>query len=406
MEKQIVHIGPGKLGLGFVGAFAKDLNLPIIFLNRRPNNDRTKDKVKILQQAGKYFIKYFDRADTDSVPVNNLHLFAIAEKDVLAAADAIADPKTAILTTAVGHSQLPEAAALIAFGLQKRGRTRSPLFILACENGPCPSDFLAEQVHTYLDPKKTPHDGIFTNCVVDRICYDYDPIENAVVVLAEPYKEWIVATQHRELKKLLKHPDIKPVLPNQIKLYETRKLWLVNGFHLALAVLGYKYFHQPSTRISDVLNSEDPHLKADLTGVKADFCEAIFHYDGDAVLGGKNAVRTYMDHVQQRFRISPDTCERILREALFDENRLKELTRQVAHSIQFKLLPEVITDLLEGSLFSFFQKVKERLYDPLALTIHENGRPDHLALIIQELIPFLNAQGEVLFKVGARSRRS
>ena len=54
LRPQIVHIGPGKLGLGFIGPLAQDLELSLTFLNRTPRTEDTKKKLRILKERGYY----------------------------------------------------------------------------------------------------------------------------------------------------------------------------------------------------------------------------------------------------------------------------------------------------------------------------------------------------------------
>ena len=298
MEEKVnqhIHIGTGKFGLGFVGYFSHQFGFSTVFLNRKPRTESSAKRNSKLRDEKSYTIEYYDRnGEKNPIKFHDLHFFGRGLEETGSSVGFISDPRTILLTTAVGESQLQHIAPLIADGLQRRKET-SPLFIIACENGHRCSQKLSEEVRKYLPSHK--HGGIFADCVVDQICQDIKPLDdetnqsqNHVTVIAESYRQWVIEDVDERLTKLLNHKSIKFVPKSHIDLYELRKLWLVNGFQLATAVLGYRY---RIGEISKVIVSTHPKLAQHIEGIKTELANAfIFKNQG---IFTPEEVDTYID---------------------------------------------------------------------------------------------------------------
>lgn len=397
-----IHIGTGRLGLGFCGYFSHDLGYYTVFLNRKSEISSIRNK-KLAEQK-EYIIKYYDNTKSEIIRLDELHVFDVESKETGLPIDLISDPNIILVTTAVGDSQLRYIAPIIANILLERSKIdlREPLFVLACENGHRCSQKLAQEVERCLQYRE--HVGVFADCVVDQIC---DRIEvpngrtspsSSVVISAESYREWVIENTDERLKKFLDHPSIKFVPESQIDLYELRKLWLINGFHLALAVLGNGFFKQAGIRISEVIMSTNEELLKQIKGIKTELSNALVFKDTHSVFKDKGKeIYGYINEVENRFKHSPDTCERILRDALLSEERITQVTRQFASDLgKDDPLSKVFSKYLYGCVLNFFRKVQDRLYDPIATLLSQGYTPIHLTFILQELVPFLVKQGDTV----------
>lgn len=391
-----IHIGTGRFSLGFVGYFSHILNFSTIFLNR--DHDRSHDRNRKLREQKEYLIEYYDIKDKYIVNFDDIYIFGVDLEEAVASMELISDLDTILLTTSVGSSQLQHIAPIIAGGLKNRLKS-NPLFIMACENGHRCSQMLEEEVKKHLSSQD--YGGVFVDCVVDQICHNIevpDILKPAhVIVSAESYREWIVEDKgNNTLRQILIHPLIKFVSSNQIDLYELRKLWLVNGFHLAIAVLGVSFFKETDTRIAEVIKSKDEELLKQLNGVQKELVEAFIYKDEDNIFKRKD-IRDYISKIKERFRHSPDTFDRILQDALLSEDRINQVVRQFGIDLgRDKRLSEVFSAHLYECIFNFFEKTKDRIYDPVAILVANGYSPDSLSFVLQELVPFLVRQGDRL----------
>jgi len=240
----------------------------------------------------------------------------------------------------------------------------------------------------------TKHGGVFVDCVVDQICHSITLDGEFVTVSAEKHREWIIDDADQRLKKFLVHPQIKFVGSKDIDFYELRKLWLLNGFHLALAILGATTPLGTSARIGDIIASKEPELAKQIKGVQDELVDALVYKPDSIFKAGE--LNNYINKTKERFMASPDTCERILRDALLSPERIAQITVDFGSDLgRDKQLSEVFRRHLYQCVFSFFDKVHNRLYEPAFCNI-DRGRTEHLGYVLLQLIPFLVKQGELL----------
>ncbi|MEK3883464.1 mannitol-1-phosphate 5-dehydrogenase [Paenibacillus sp. PL2-23] len=224
-----VHIGPGNIGRGFIGALLSDSGFEVIFVAR---NER---KVQLLQQKKRYEVKFANEANATN-EVNNIS--AISSKNKQGVAQAIADAD--LVTTAVGVNALPHIAGLIAEGISMKlaeGITK-PLHVMACENAVGGSSQLKARVMSALreeDREKAEQFVAFPNTAVDRIIPGQED-EDSLSVTVEPYYEWVIDRS----EMLEGFPPIKGVkYVDHLAPYIERKLFTVNTGHCVAAYHGY-----------------------------------------------------------------------------------------------------------------------------------------------------------------------
>jgi mannitol-1-phosphate/altronate dehydrogenase len=262
MDWTHAHIGTGKFGLGFVGYFSNICDSKTILLNRVSHDKQSKDRNEKLLTEKSYDIEYYNQ-ESETIEFNNIHFYDDENFEELV--KIISFPETTLLTTSVGYHHLPQIAPYIEEGLKARDTDSPPLFVLACENGHRSSSYLKENINqTTISDKKIE----FLDCVVDQICDKFTERNNEpqrVVIQAENYREWIIEERNPDIKQYLNHPAIKFVNyqdgeNSPLELYEVRKRWLVNGLHMAVAIIGTN-FMSPNALIADVVESRDERIK-------------------------------------------------------------------------------------------------------------------------------------------------
>ena len=248
-----LHIGPGALGLGFVGEHAERIGLPLTFLYRKGN-----EVGAALASAKSYIIR---RPGRESHHVRNISAAVWEDRSGRftkvseTARRLFIRDAPLLLTTAVGREQLGGVAVALADALVKRVEaTDAPTVVIACENFAGASEVLRSAIEHELFGKRhelaslmalVRRNVVFLNAVVDRICYKptIEPPDR-VRVRAGVFSEWFVRAPSVEASE-----PLEPLLSRlrrvahlvsapTLEVYERRKLWCVNGVHLAIGILG------------------------------------------------------------------------------------------------------------------------------------------------------------------------
>jgi mannitol-1-phosphate/altronate dehydrogenase len=402
-EFQHVHIGTGRLGLGFVVYFSKKLGFTTVLCNRQ--HPDSAEKHNLLATACEYLIKYSDGVAEDTINFHSLYHFGVTGSPYAPLIGAMSNDRTTLITTAVGESQLWRVAPLIAAGVKSRTKD-FPLLLVACENGHHCSTSLALKIETHLGGRLAEHGVFHADCIVDQSCdkisineHASDPSRRTVVVQAESHREWVIAAPsikelHPLLARLAKHQDIKIISESHLDLYERRKLWLVNGFHLAIAIIGYMELGKNAC-VADAVTTDDARIRQQIRDVRSELANALLLEDGLAIFGGINPIDAYIEGVEARLKNSPRLCKDILRDAVFDEPRMKEFSYQLGKGIgEDQPISRVLADLLDDCVLSFFAKIKDRLYDPMKKLSDRGAGSSPVALptILLSIIRFLAEQ--------------
>lgn len=400
-----MHLGVGRFGLGFAVPLARDLRLSSVLVNRPGSSHDSEKRLAALKQRKRFKLRFYDRKNapkTEDIEFEDLIVLdGVSSTNRLS--ELLADPHTLILTTAVGEPQIQVIAETLAGALKQRVLSENPLWVLACENLQSGSTFLRKEVERYLPLPDDPKCPVrFANCVVDRICPSWSIRKGTVSIECESYRSLILEDRFDQdtlRERLDSHAGvISLVKPAEFSLYHVRKLWLLNGYHLALAVLGSQMPPKGlKTPIREVL--EDQKIREVVHGVREELITAFLE------LGIKNKISfqpedldAYMNTVEQRFSQSQDTCERVLKDALLGEDRMLSIARQIGIQLgEGKPLPELFLDNVYNFTFVFFKKIHDRLYLPLLqLSEAKNRSFDYLATVITRTIPFLVRQMEAL----------
>ena len=152
----------------------------------------------------------------------------------------------------------------IAKGLKRRfNHNKAPLSIISCDNLSDNGKILKKLVLQFLSIyspniiKWVEKNVDFPNTMVDGIVPKQSLESSKIVknklsiidqsaIITEPYVEWYIETENKDLVNLLKESDIKFV--NNVTFYEDIKLKILNASHSALSysglLIGYKYVHE------------------------------------------------------------------------------------------------------------------------------------------------------------------
>jgi len=224
-----VQLGPGKVGLGLVTAVSTEAGLDTHIVGKGTSRVRPgrKLEVRVLGLAG--------REEFDPLPVASISCADCWDDLHWDCMTAIMHSPSLLITTSLTTKGLAARHGFILDLARHRAASSyatSTIFI-AAENDPGPSypELSLELERLGVECRRT---------VVNRFCVhaDYDEKRNAHVVTVDDLAEWVIegpATSGTPLEALAKVPyvsfvpDIDPVA--------TRKRWLVNGLHLALAII-------------------------------------------------------------------------------------------------------------------------------------------------------------------------
>ncbi|MCD8146073.1 MAG: mannitol-1-phosphate 5-dehydrogenase [Clostridiales bacterium] len=233
--KTAIQFGGGNIGRGFIGMLLSQAGYRVVFA------DVAVPIIERLNQDGCYTVHIMD-TEVEDVKITNVCGIMSNGPEVI---DAIADPDTTILTTAVGLRVLGFIAPTIAQGIQKRiaNGVKVPLNLIACENAIRATSQLKEHVYKALsDEEKAYCEEYvgFADCSVDRIV---PPVrsENPIDVVVEKYCEWNV--EKASLKGEI--PEIAGMnLASNLMAYIQRKLFTLNTGHCITAYTGVLAGHK------------------------------------------------------------------------------------------------------------------------------------------------------------------
>ncbi|MCV6585256.1 MAG: Gfo/Idh/MocA family oxidoreductase [Marinibacterium sp.] len=185
-----------------------------------------------------------------------------------AALDAMSDPAIRLITlTVTEKGYTPELGALITEALGVRARNGAgPVTILSCDNLSGNGQVIERRVRAAIRDMQTKRyvdkSVSFPSSMVDRITpaateadrrslAEITGFKDAAPVVTEPFSQWVIEDRFAGPR-----PDLPGVeWVRRVDPYETAKLWLLNGAHTTLALLGPILGH---THVSDAI--ADPVL--------------------------------------------------------------------------------------------------------------------------------------------------
>lgn len=226
--KQVIQIGAGNIGRGFMGAILEQAGWHVTFA------DVSKAIISEINEKKCYTVHVQD-VESAEITVRNIDGVLSGSDEFLEKA-AYCD----LITTAVGPRVLPVIAVSIAEGLRRRmaAGNGACMNVICCENGLRTTTRLKNEVVKHLNTEELAfveaHVG-FADCAVDRICPKpnfVSPLDAAV----ESYYEWDVerAAWKGEL------PEVAGMtFVDDLMAYLERKLFTLNSGHAICAYLGH-----------------------------------------------------------------------------------------------------------------------------------------------------------------------
>lgn len=332
-SRNIIHFGPGKLGLGFVVPnFSPRGQEALRLILSARYESKTRAVYETLKNKRQYDLIFESSNGPRTERIDNFELVYLdSEQNTLT--DLLALPQTCLITTAVSRG-ISDIAAVIALGLVKRTSTKDalPINIIACENPPLDSMILKDKVRENLQSagfniEKAFSNVSFNNAIVDRVCAKELSInsDGNISVPTEEFSEWIILNPDGECRFAELIPSIKVVTSEEEFLFfEKRKTWLVNSTHLITAFYAW---HAQIYRLQDALRNEEIYNHVRL--VQEAFVNALYYFGVETGVNSEesqlDSLRKYADKILLRFRNGPiDTTSRILSAWIEWEGGLEE----------------------------------------------------------------------------------
>lgn len=234
-----VIIGPGRIGCGLVGQLLRASGHQVVFAARNPV------VVAHFNRVGNYWVHLVNGRERHEIFVDEIRAVWTAEQDRVAEEMAEAE----LIATAVGASNLPAVAPLIAAGLRRR---RLPVNVLAFENLANAGSYLRDLVASHLPVDFPLAEHGFSGALVSRAVTHRlrDPTgDQSLIFIGDPPATFIVDGS-----------CLRPPLPvmegmtvtDDYAAWVRRKLYTFSAGHATCAYLGYlKGYHYIHTAIRD-----------------------------------------------------------------------------------------------------------------------------------------------------------
>jgi mannitol-1-phosphate 5-dehydrogenase len=268
-----VVIGTGRIGCGLIGQLLRSSGYDVAFVAR---NLQT---LKCLNDARRYRVRLVIGTESKEIIVDGIR--AVSAADVSCVAEEIAEAD--LIATAVGPTNLPGIAPLIAAGLRLRS---APLNIIAFENLHNAGPYLRTLVANHLPPDFPMGQYGFSGAVVMRVVSrrEIDLSKNEpLIFVGDPPTTFVVEGN------LLRHPLPAVegmVLTDNYTAWVQRKLFIFNAAHAICAYLGYlKGYHYIHAAI------RDKEIRAAVFGAMVEAQRGIEASYGSKLAGDKTDLR-------------------------------------------------------------------------------------------------------------------
>lgn len=324
LPPQHVHVGTGSLGLGLVAWLGSYAKLSVFLANRASSDSKSRNT--LLRRTYQYELVFPD-SQPEPVIFANL-LFTDEDRDQFIRT--VASPHTRLLTTALKggfQDQLFLQTIVDAITTRIKSASQSPLYIIACENVINNSIVLRDKLVPLLPPHITQSDFeqsiVFVPCMVDRMCSDpiISKTGEVVQVEVERFAQLILRRPSPTmswLEEVLSSPKAADYIEfvDDLEPYERRKLWLVNGPHLLIALnafyQGYAHLH--------IYLQQEPLANEILTEILDEVTHIFLANENTFSL---EELRIFNIKTKMRFRSHPYRVSQIL-SRFTESQRLKE----------------------------------------------------------------------------------
>jgi mannitol-1-phosphate 5-dehydrogenase len=305
--KKAVQFGAGNIGRGFMGQLFYEAGYATVFV------EADKKLVKALHEKQEYPLKLLDAYSKKEIEMTIGSIDAVHVDEQEEIADHIA--KADVMATAVGVKNLPNIAALIAGGIEKRAQQKgAPVDIYLCENLLDAADQLKKAVYEELseDLRGWAEKNVgFVGTTVARMVPVIDPEvkkKQPLLVVADSYHSLPYDGKANKTDP----PPIEGLHPvSNFRAEVERKLFVYNLGHAALAYLGnlkhYTYVHQ---------TVKDDYFFSIFSEALDESSEALFSlYPHDLEREHHNALRKDID-IRYGNPLIRDTVERVGRDPI------------------------------------------------------------------------------------------
>jgi mannitol-1-phosphate 5-dehydrogenase len=317
-----VIFGMGKIGCAFAGQLLRASGYDLVFIGRN------EESIEELNRRGAYRVHLVDGIRVQSIVVDGVRGVANSSAENVAKEMADAD----LVVTAVGPTNLPAVAPLIAEGLQTR---KSTLNIIAFENLSNAGSFLQKLVVEDLPEGFSMKQFGFSGAVVSRAVTErrVDPETGEVLFIGDPPELFIV--DGKSLRAPF--PRIQGMeITDNFEAYIQRKLFTFSAGHAICAYLGHlKGYHFIHSAI------RDPEIRRAVLAAMEEGQRGLERRYGPEVAGGKED----LERIIKRFENAgvSDAIQRVAREPL---RKLKAGDRLVGAALlahEAGISPEMLT---------------------------------------------------------------
>jgi len=304
-----VHLGTGAFGLGFVVPLVSAAGFQTVLANRARGSAAYARNVA-LQRHGSYSLVLMGKQPrTEEIPIAE---FIFVDENEERFLDVVADPATRLCTTALRQgflASVPLLADALAYRLESG--TTTTLYVVACETPAIgDSSTLRTAILSHrpeLATRVFEQRIHFVPCIVDRICNDPVLHEDTgrVSVTAEEFAEWLLQGPSPLERVLLTKRTEKTIsFVNDFAPFARRKLWLVNGPHLLIALRAFVQHQEYLNRF--LAEKENARL---LTTILREAQDAFL---GAESFFSKTELTHYTNKIRARFSSFPDSTTRHL----------------------------------------------------------------------------------------------
>jgi mannitol-1-phosphate 5-dehydrogenase len=279
-----VIIGAGRIGCGFAGQLLHASGFKVVFVARQPM------MVDYFNRVGAYRVCLVNGPEKKEIIVDGVKAVSAAKLDEVAKEISQAD----LIITAVGAINLPEVAALIAVGLQRRS---APINILAFENVVNAGPYLRNLVANHLPADLPLAEHGFSGALVERAVTEQlgnPTTDELLIFVGDPPATFVV--DGPSLRQPL--PSIEGmIVAHNYRAWIERKLYIFSAGHATCAYLGYlkgyKYIHSairdPEIRaavlaaMSEGQRGLAAHYGAEAAGDESDLQNIIARFENAAL---------------------------------------------------------------------------------------------------------------------------
>jgi mannitol-1-phosphate 5-dehydrogenase len=280
-------IGPGRIGCGFAGQLLRASGYDVVFVSRN------RVMTDYLNRTHRYLVRLTSSGKSEEVLVDGVRAISNTKRKQLTKEIS----KANLIITAVGASNLPDVASMIADGLRERD---TPLNIIAFENLMNAGSYLRNLVAGHL-----PHDFPltsygFSGALISRIVTQRlgDAAGKDLLTFIGDQSATFIVDRSSLCKPL---PVIKGMIAtHDYNAWILRKLYIFSAGHATCAYLGYlKGYHYIHTAI------RDPEIRTHVLAAMTEGQRGLAASYGPEVAGSERDLLTILERFENATLTDP-----------------------------------------------------------------------------------------------------